>query len=96
MPLVNVVLVEGLHQGAGTRDGRPAHRRDGRLLADATGSRRPYVTMNATEVSGAGIIDQKRMHATRTFQWPGLPSRTEASPGWPVLGWARARAGWCG
>jgi hypothetical protein len=46
-----------------------------------------YATTNATAVSGAGIVDQKRMHAARTYQWPGVPSRTESSPGRPLLGW---------
>ena len=49
-----------------------------------------YATTNATAVSGSGIVDQKRMHATRTYQWPGVPSRTESSPGRPLLGWPGA------
>jgi hypothetical protein len=49
-----------------------------------------YATTNATAVSGAGIVDQKRMHAARTYQWPGAPSRTESSPGRPLLGWPGA------
>jgi hypothetical protein len=49
-------------------------------------ARQGYATTNATAVSGAGIADQKRMHATRTYQWPGVRSRTEISPGRPVPG----------
>lgn len=39
--------LRGLHREAGTRDGRQAHRRNGRLRADATGSRGPLPSLMA-------------------------------------------------
>jgi hypothetical protein len=78
MALANLTLAEGLHREPETRGGRQADQ--------------GYVTTNASAASGAGIIDQKRMDATRAYRWPGAPSRAEAGPARLVLGGPGARA----
>ncbi len=47
MPFVNVTLVEGLHRKAGMRHGYQVYRRDGRLRADAAGSRLHLLSLMA-------------------------------------------------